>query len=122
MPDEQADEHRKIFVVEDDELVRSMIDHALKSAGYDTMLYANAEEALKALETDESCALVITDNHMPGMDGATFIGKIRDMDAPPSVLAISGIASGDLKIADATLPKPFGKQEFLDCVKNLITG
>jgi two-component system chemotaxis sensor kinase CheA len=48
----------------------------LESAGYDVDVAESGEEALKRLN-EKDYALILCDVEMPGMDGFTFIERIR---------------------------------------------
>jgi len=63
----------RILIVEDSRDVRDALAGTLESAGYDVTAVGSAREALDALGEVQP-ALVITDLHMPVMDGF----KLRD--------------------------------------------
>lgn len=42
-----------IYVIEDDENIREIIDLALTSAGYNVKQFSNALDALKSMENDQ---------------------------------------------------------------------
>ena len=67
---------QKIFVIEDDENIRNLVKIALEGYGYEVKAYEIAEEALDDLESEQP-DLAIFDLMLPGMDGLTAIGKIR---------------------------------------------
>lgn len=59
-----------VLVVEDDEILRSLMVDAISLLGFKIIDCASADEALPMLEEDTSVALVMTDICMPGrMDG-----------------------------------------------------
>ena len=64
-------EQETIYVVDDDEAVRSSIAMLVKSAGYLVEVYADAESFLNACATDCDGCLIL-DVSMPGMDGPTL--------------------------------------------------
>jgi CheY-like chemotaxis protein len=67
-----------ILVVEDEVLVRMMIDDELRNVGYTVLEASNADEALEVLRHTPKVGLVFTDFRMPGsMDGAKFAGFVR---------------------------------------------
>ncbi len=74
---------KTIFVVEDDEFIRTDLAEILESEGYDVKSFRNGKEALdemKFITTDPD--LIILDLMMPVMDGYVFlseIAKIRDL-------------------------------------------
>ena len=73
-------EPRKIVVIDDDDEVRGLIRHVLKSAGYtvaDTGDPAGAAELVR----NENPALVLCDITMPGLDG---YGVLRQLQSDPA--------------------------------------
>ena len=55
-----------IYVVEDDENIREIIDLALTSAGYNVKQFSNALDALKSMENDQ-VDLAVIDLMLPGI-------------------------------------------------------
>jgi PleD family two-component response regulator len=66
----------RILVVDDDELVLTLMADRLAAAGFDVVRAANGEEAL-ALLSRQWMPLVITDWQMPVMDGIAFTEQLR---------------------------------------------
>jgi len=66
-----------IAVVDDEPAQRQLLDNALRTAGYDTVLCADGAEALKAAQ---QCArtdgLVLLDVRMPGMSGLEVLESV----------------------------------------------
>ncbi len=91
----------------------------LSFADHEVVVAENGAKALDLFNGD-SFDLVITDLWMPEMNGIELIKHVRETGKPCKVLAITG-AKGEgfdtsLKQAmeagaDATLPKPFGRDE-----------
>src|SRR5688572_16636658 len=46
---------------------------------YDVVTATSGFDGLAVLERDKTPAVVISDMRMPGMDGATFLGKVRQL-------------------------------------------
>jgi CheY-like chemotaxis protein len=69
-------ENRKILIVEDNAFSRGAMEKILESYNYDTSSCATAEEAIARLQ-QESFHILITDFHMPGMDGFELIRNAR---------------------------------------------
>jgi two-component system cell cycle sensor histidine kinase/response regulator CckA len=61
------------FVVDDDEIVCGAVAGMLQALGFEVKSFSRAEDAISALSPDVAPALIITDYHMPGMDGSEFI-------------------------------------------------
>ena len=66
--------NERIFVIEDDENIREIIDLSLSSNGYEVVLFDNAITALEQIES--SCPdLAIFDVMLPQLDGLGAIKK-----------------------------------------------
>lgn len=69
-----------ILVVDDSTIIRTQVREALEEAGFSVVEAENGNAALiqsKARTFD----LIITDLHMPEMDGLTLVGHLRAADA-----------------------------------------
>ena len=65
-----------IFIVEDDESIRVLLEAALKASGFSTKSFEGAEMAL--LEAVQKCPdAMLLDIMMKGMDGITALQMIR---------------------------------------------
>ena len=80
-----------ILVVDDDELVRSSLDVALRMEGYQVSTADGGRAALEALERS-SADLVVLDLSMPDLDGWETIARMRKTPrmANLPVVALSG--------------------------------
>lgn len=105
---------KKIFIVEDEESVRSLLCILLKSKGYAVRAVANGQEALNAL-AGEVPDLVLLDIMLPDISGIEVCRRIRS-EAPtrhvPVVMLTAMKTPEYLKLgqevgADAYLQKPF---------------
>lgn len=67
---------RPVLVVDDSLTTRMLEQSILESAGYDVDLAVSGEQALERVR-QKAYALVLVDVEMPGMDGFTFIERIR---------------------------------------------
>ena len=80
----------RVLVVDDSRDVRDALAGTLESAGYDVTAVGSAREALEAL-SEVQPALVITDLHMPTMDGFKLRDEIQRSGAGDiPVIALTG--------------------------------
>lgn len=95
-----AREARLPVLVIDDSLTTRMLEQSiLESAGYDVDVALSAEEALEILR-HRSYGVILVDVEMPGMDGFTFIERIRATPALreiPAILVTSRVSPDDLE-------------------------
>ncbi|MEE9186807.1 MAG: response regulator, partial [Bacteroidota bacterium] len=66
-----------ILVVEDEKVTQLVISHLLKREGFNVMKAAEGSEALRVLRA-EKVDLILSDIHMPVMDGFTFFEKVQE--------------------------------------------
>jgi CheY-like chemotaxis protein len=106
--------HRAIILVDDDSSVLTLMHRMVQAAAPDYQLLSVVDGAgALALMTQRPVALVITDQHMPGMDGIALTLAIKAAAPQCLVILITGYPSPELQQrADAAgvdyfLPKPF---------------
>ncbi len=75
---------RKVLIVDDSPMMLHLLDRVLSAGGYEVRQARNGSEALELMMED--CAdFVITDWHMPSMDGMELCRKLRGMTFPQYV-------------------------------------
>ncbi len=112
----------RVWVVDDDQSVRWVLEKALKQADMQTRCFERGELLLDALDKDEPDVL-ITDVRMPGMDGLTLLDRLSRHSPDLPVIVVT--AHTDLENAVAAyqggafeyLPKPFDVDEAIELVK-----
>ena len=67
---------KNILIVDDSESIREVVSFTLESAGYTVHIGSDGTDALTMLD-GRSIDLIITDLHMPQMDGISLIKEIR---------------------------------------------
>ena len=65
-----------IYIIEDDENIRNLVQVALNGSGYETAAFETAEEALGAFKV-KAPQLAIFDLMLPGMSGEALLEKLR---------------------------------------------
>jgi CheY-like chemotaxis protein len=86
----------KILIVEDDSFSRGAMEKLLQSSGYETQSCADAEEALTSLN-GEPFNILITDLHMPGMDGFELIRKAKLIEHEIKTILMTGLVTEEVK-------------------------
>jgi DNA-binding response OmpR family regulator/DNA-binding CsgD family transcriptional regulator len=95
------DNQTRIMLVDDDELVVSVLDAGLSSMGYLVKSYTQPQDALDNYQ-DFAPDLVILDFEMPGMNGAVLAEKmLSKMYRPIIVLSVRHDDSGWLQATEA---------------------
>jgi two-component system, response regulator PdtaR len=113
-----------ILVVEDEALVRLYAVGLFEENGFDVVEAANADAALKLLETRDDVRLLFTDIRMPGScDGMDLARKVHARW--PHILLV--ITSGHTRPAQADIPdhgrfvgKPYRASELLAQVNEML--
>jgi len=71
---------RKVLIVDDSDSIREVVQFTLETEGFDVLVGVDGQDALKFLNGDK-IDLIITDLHMPNMDGIELIKEVRKIDA-----------------------------------------
>ena len=81
-----------ILVVEDDELIRDMIQQNVEGAGYECTIAESGVDALKILdEGNKNVDVIITDIRMPGLNGIELTMKVKDKH-DSDIIVMTGFA------------------------------
>jgi two-component system cell cycle sensor histidine kinase/response regulator CckA len=121
-----------ILVVDDEARIRDMTSTMLTRRGYRVIVAADGAEAVAIFAQRASeIRLVITDLHMPNLDGALLARALHRINAQTKVLVMSGHSStlGNRpawykpdEFADAFLAKPFKPDVLLNKVQELLNA
>ena len=77
-----------IGIVDDDEAVRQSISSLVRSAGYESVMFATGLAFLDALETRSiDCAII--DFHMPELSGLELQRRLREMNRPIPIILVT---------------------------------
>jgi two-component system cell cycle sensor histidine kinase/response regulator CckA len=110
-----------ILVVDDEAIAREFMERALKQEGYQVLLAADGEAALRVLRsTRRKVDLVITDLVMPGMGGHAFAIEVGQLPSPPPLLYISAYEKPQGEMAKRFLQKPFSITDLTHAVRQLL--
>src|SRR5512133_1498243 len=70
---------KTVLIVDDSESIREVVSFTLENEGYKVLIGIDGKDALKFLD-GQDIDLIITDLHMPEMDGISLIKEVRKMD------------------------------------------
>ena len=79
----------RVLIVDDEDAVRSSLKMIFEYEGYEVLLAANGAGGLKIAE-QEAPDLVFLDVKMPQMDGLEVLKRLKERDAAPPVVILSG--------------------------------
>ncbi len=113
-----------LLVVEDDELVQSLMGAYLRRDGFDVSLAMTGKEMLAAIDS-EPIDLVLLDLNLPDEDGLSLARQVRARSSLP-IIVITARREKSYRIAaleigaDDYLTKPFDPDELVLRVRNLV--
>ncbi len=81
-----------VLVVDDDELIRALMQEKLPGCGFEVVTAASGPEALDRLR-EIPCDVVLLDQLMPGMNGIETLQAIRQLPDPPEVVFLTAFGS-----------------------------
>jgi two-component system, chemotaxis family, chemotaxis protein CheY len=118
---------KKILFVDDSESIREIVNFTLENEGYEVLLSDNGVNALKYLD-GQNINLIITDLHMPEMNGIELIRKIRQMPdyqrTPILFLTTESQTEKKMEAKDAGatgwIVKPFAPAKLLAAITKVI--
>jgi len=107
-----------VLVVDDDAIVRRVVQGHLSDAGYRIFEAEDGQEALEVLERTGSVDLVIVDMVMPRLNGPALVAELMRRRPSQSVLLISAYPTERDTMEDGPpshpfLPKPFTRDQLL---------
>jgi DNA-binding response OmpR family regulator len=119
-----------VLLIDDDAALRKIMHRMIADAGHEVIEAADGVAGLRAFET-KPADVVVTDIMMPEKEGIETIRDLRKLAPTLRIVAVSGGARiHNLDFlnmarqlgADATLPKPFRKEELLACIEGRSAG
>jgi FixJ family two-component response regulator len=110
-----------VFVIDDDDLVRTAIQGMLKSVGLRSETFGTPQEFLRSNRPETPSCLVL-DVRLPGVNGLDFQRELSDAGVRIPIIFITG--HGDIPMtvkamksgAVEFLTKPFRDQDLLDAI------
>lgn len=89
-------QNKRVLAVDDEPNMRRLIEITLRQAGYNPIIAAHGKEALHILKS-QGADIVITDLHMPEMDGIALLRQMRAAEIKIPVIIVT--AHGEIKTA-----------------------
>jgi two-component system response regulator MprA len=110
---------QSILVVDNDPGIRDALALLLEDAGYAVLAAPDGLAALEAVARD-SPDLVITDLHMPGLDGGGLIARLRSERPDLPIIVVSAGIRVSPPAGTPFVAKPFDSEELLAIVASLL--
>jgi len=114
-----------ILVIDDEDIMREILEALLAPEGYDVRVAADGAEGLEIARSLPFDAAIV-DVMMPGMDGLTVLDELKRIDQDLAVVMVTAYASVDTAV-DAMkrgaldyITKPFKNDEVLVVLRNAV--
>jgi len=118
-----------IFIVEDDNLVRTFVTAQLQSLGYKTVAAADSRAALEMIDAGQAFDLLFTDVVIPGgMSGRELADEVARRRPGVKVLYTSGytdnaiVHHGKLDDGVMLLTKPYRRNQLAEMIRKALGG
>lgn len=121
-------EARAILLVEDEVLIRMAVADYLRDCGYRVTEAANADEAIKVLNTNARIDVVCSDIQMPGtLDGFGLAQWVRRERPGLRIVLVSGVSraaevAADLCDGGPLMAKPYSPDELERRIRMLLAN
>lgn len=117
---------KRILIIDDEETIRNYLQRVLEEEGYSVTQSWGGNDGLAKLSA-EIFDIVMTEITMPDRNGIQVIISVREKKWPVKVIAMSGdekkehlLRVAEFYKADATIKKPFLRNEVLAVVEKVI--
>jgi two-component system nitrogen regulation response regulator GlnG len=118
-------EAAEIWIVDDDEAIRFVLERALNRGGYKTRCFETVG-AVEAAITVDTPSAVLTDIRLPDADGLSVVGLIQQKQAGVPVIAMTAFSDLDQAVTAFQsgvfdyLPKPFDLDQVLSVIERAV--
>lgn len=115
-----------ILIVDDEPSLRKLVDRILRHAGFDTLLAANAPDALRLFDANATgIDLVLLDWHLPGTSGKKALAALLNRRPDLRVVLMTGGLEATMdehatQDAASILLKPFTAMELVFAVRTVV--
>jgi CheY-like chemotaxis protein len=124
-PPGKRDSRLRVLLVDDDDVLRDLLEAALEDNGFIVEAAGNGAAALQRVKTMPSPPdVLVCDHHMPDMDGASLLRQLRQwLPRTPAVLISANHSQGESAAPDdaytSRLPKPFSPERLVGQVRQV---
>jgi putative nucleotidyltransferase with HDIG domain len=107
-----------ILIVDDEPVIREVLQERLSNAGFECEVARNASEALKSIRS-HPYHLVLSDIAMPGGDGISLLRQIKNEQPDLDVVMLTGVVDVETAVrairlgASDYLTKPFNLEDVM---------
>ncbi len=116
-----------VLIVDDSASMRQMVKFTLVENGFNVIEAVNGQEGIDKLNNLDNCKFIITDIHMPVMNGIDFIKNVRSGNkykfSPIIVLTTESEEEmqNEAKKAGASawIVKPFSPKKLIEVIKKV---
>jgi DNA-binding NarL/FixJ family response regulator len=108
---------RSVVVIEDDDLIRSLVASHLETAGFQVAVAANYTDAMRLIRVVDPDALVIDIDLGPGPTGLDIAERVRKTTQEVAIVFLTSLS--DPRFAESSLPKNSPATAYLN--KHLVT-
>ena len=116
-----------VWVVDDDEAIRFVLERALHRAGYTVEVFASVDAVRRALDHGQA-DVIVTDIHLPDADGLEVLEKLRARQLQVPVIAMTAFSDLDQAVSAFQqgvfeyIAKPFDLDQMLSVVARAAAG
>jgi DNA-binding NtrC family response regulator len=120
-----ASSHGTVLVIDDEEVMREVLEALLSREGYDVRLASDGHAGLELARTMAFDAAVV-DVMMPGIDGLTVLSELKAIDEDLPVVMVTAFASVETALtamkkgAFDYVTKPFKNDEVAAVIRNAV--
>lgn len=110
-----------VWIVDDDQAIRFVLERSLGRAGYQTRGFENVSGIISALQSEQP-AVIITDIRLPDADGLSVLAVLDELELEIPVIAMTGFSDLDQAVSAFQsgvfdyLSKPFDLDKVLAVV------
>ncbi|MSN26825.1 MAG: response regulator [Geobacter sp.] len=125
MPDEQ--QRITVLLVDDEENILRALKRLLMDEDFDVETAESGEAGLEKLQSLENVGLIVSDQRMPGMNGAEFLGRSQEFAPNAQRILLTGYSDINATIeainkggASRYLSKPWDDDELTQVIRDAV--